>query len=156
MMLSFECSLAVYEKQKCYMHRSAKYPTQLYYLLLHIKVQLSTHTHTHNKKAYRGSRCTVPLILNSGTGWRSIGNLPILPIYTFPSSQGNNPHCPVNKMLGRPQRSSECLEETVTSTYQDSKSKLPSPSDTKPDKNVLRLNSYIISINIFTHNQHTL
>ena len=49
MMLSFECSLAVYEKQKCYMHRSAKYPTQLYYLLLHIKVQLSTHTHTTKK-----------------------------------------------------------------------------------------------------------
>jgi len=43
-MLSYECSLAVYEQQKCYLHRSVKYPTQLHYLLLHMKAELSPYT----------------------------------------------------------------------------------------------------------------
>jgi hypothetical protein len=95
-MLSYECSLAVYEKQKCYMHRSVKIPHSIaLFIITHEGKVVPIYT----KEAYRGSRHRVSLILNAGTRWRSVGILPLLPLYT-PHPQENK-RAPLNVLEKR-------------------------------------------------------
>jgi len=67
------------------MHRSVKIPHSI---ALFIITHEGKFVPIHTKKAYRGSRHTVPLNLNAGTGWRSVGILPLLPLYTPPPPPG--------------------------------------------------------------------
>jgi hypothetical protein len=67
----------------------------------------------HATKAYGGNKSIAPLILNLGTGRRSVINTAPWPLYP-----GKEPRCPLKMRLAEPQRRSEGVCEPLYLSYE--------------------------------------